>query len=155
MMDIDLLPSPDLKCRNYEELLSKLAEILLKKGYVKKSYPKALIEREKRFPTGLELKEGVNIAIPHADAEHVKKSAILIAKLSKPVIFSHMVESEKKIPVDVVFLLAIDDPHRLIKLLRELATMFQDPDALKKIKTASSSKEIIKFLKERFKLNNE
>ena len=48
-------------------LLRKLSQKLIQKGYVKDSFEAALLEREKEFPTGLQL-ENTAVAIPHTYA---------------------------------------------------------------------------------------
>ena len=75
----------DVEAKSSEELLKKLANVLLEKGYVKNSYPEAILTREAAYPTGLNTK-GIAIAMPHAAAEHAVQAAILVARLKEPVI---------------------------------------------------------------------
>jgi len=146
-MEIEVIAAELAKGDDKVEVLQQLAEILIRKGYADRELSTAIIEREREFPTGLELKEGVNVAIPHADAKYVKKSAIVVAKLAKPVKFQHMVD-KKEIDVDTIFLLALNDPHSQIQTLQKLASSFEDEKILSRIKFAKNSEELAGFLKE-------
>jgi len=146
-MEIEIIAAELLKGDDKVQVLQQLAEILIEKGYADRELSTAIIERERKFPTGLELKEGVNVAIPHADAKYVKKPAIVVAKLAKPVKFQHMVD-KKEIDVDTIFLLALNDPHSQIQTLQKLASSFEDEKILSRIKFAKNSEELAGFLKE-------
>ena len=146
-MEIEIIAAELLKGDDKVQVLQQLAEILIEKGYADRELSTAIIEREREFPTGLELKEGVNVAIPHADAKYVKKPAIVVAKLAKPVKFQHMVD-KKEIDVDTIFLLALNDPHSQIQTLQKLASSFEDEKILSRIKFVKNSEELAGFLKE-------
>lgn len=72
-----------------EEALLTIARRFVSAGYAKGSYPQAIIERERVFPTGLPA-EAFDIAISHCDSEHVLESAIGVSVLDKPVEFCMM-----------------------------------------------------------------
>jgi len=146
-MEIEIIAAELLKGDDKVQVLQQLAEILIEKGYADRELSTAIIEREREFPTGLELKEGVNVAIPHADAKYVRKPAIVVAKLAKPVKFQHMVD-KKEIDVDTIFLLALNDPHSQIQTLQKLASSFEDEKILSRIKFVKNSEELAGFLKE-------
>lgn len=67
-------------------VLREMGNVLVEKGWVKDTYPGAVIEREKVFPTGLPM-EAMGVAIPHTDAIHVNKKAVFCGILDKPVDF--------------------------------------------------------------------
>ncbi|MFD3126699.1 PTS sugar transporter subunit IIA, partial [Streptococcus agalactiae] len=50
--------------RDQTNLLEVLSQYLLQKGYVKTEFSKAILQREKDYPTGLQL-ENMAVAIPH------------------------------------------------------------------------------------------
>lgn len=114
----------DFKARERNELLILLSEKLYEMGYVKETYRKALLEREEKYPTGLVVNEDLNVAIPHADVEHVEKEALVIVKTNREVTFKKMDEQEAEIPVDVVFLLVIKDPRGYVEFLAKLTELF-------------------------------
>lgn len=50
--------------KTIEEFFTNASDILMERGYVKESFLDAILEREKKYPTGLEMPKIV-IAIPH------------------------------------------------------------------------------------------
>ena len=96
----------DVEAGNCEELLKKLSHVLLEKGYVKDSYPEAILTREAAYPTGLNTK-GIAIAMPHAAPVHAVEAAILVARLKNPVIFKEMGGTGNDVPARLVFMLSI------------------------------------------------
>jgi PTS system galactitol-specific IIA component len=135
-----------------EKILEEMARFLQKKGYVKDTFINAILEREKIFPTGLQTKD-INVALPHADAEHVIKPAIVISILKKPIIFNVMGENDKEIPVKIIFMLALNKPHDQLLMLQQLMNLFQKEGSLEKIIQAEDyntsktllEKELINF----------
>lgn len=57
---------PDLKAGSSDEVFQQLGGLLVSEGYCKSSYVQALTEREKDFPTGINM-GNIGIAIPHTD----------------------------------------------------------------------------------------
>ena len=49
-----------------KDFLSKISKILFEKKYVKEGFNDSIIEREEKYPTGLDFGE-YKIAIPHTD----------------------------------------------------------------------------------------
>lgn len=133
------------EAKTSEEVLRGLSCILREKGYVKESYTQAIIDREKVFPTGLNT-EGVKVAIPHTDAKHVEKPAILVAKLKEPVSFKEMANGVNDVDAKLIFMLAIKNPDEQVKTLSKLMSIFSNKDALLGIYNAASKSEIIKLL---------
>ncbi|MCR4432211.1 MAG: PTS sugar transporter subunit IIA [Tepidanaerobacteraceae bacterium] len=129
---------------SHEEIIKKLAGILMEKGYVKESYLESVLEREKRFPTGISMGE-VNVAIPHTDAKHVIKTGMAIAILNNPVKFNIMDDPKNEVETKLVFMLAIKDPELQLKLLGHLASMFRNKDLLISLKEAKYKNDVIKI----------
>lgn len=120
-----------------EEAVRLVATPLLAAGLVKQSYPQAILEREKSFPTGLPT-VGVGVAIPHTDIEHVNEPAIAVGILRHPVHFQNMAEPDESIPVHLLFMLALNEPHAQIEMLQQLMGLVQDADLLQRLKEADS-----------------
>lgn len=134
----------DMDAKDANEAIGKLAEVLYKNNFVKKSYIKAVQERERIFPTGLPT-EGVGVAIPHTDVEHVNIPTMAIAILDKPVRFNMMGIAKEEIDVQILFMMAIKEPEAQIELLQKLMDIFQDKEILEQIlrsKTPSEVKEV-------------
>jgi len=131
------------------EIISLLSDLLFKFGYVTDGFCKAVLEREKIYPTGLPFPIGV--AIPHTDAIHVKESAIAVGVLSDSIRFGEMGSQDKEVDVRIVCILAIDKPELIISVLRILIKKFQDISFLYEILNASTPKLLSNILNENLK----
>ena len=134
---MQILTNPQLILTNLEaqdstDVITKLAALLHKQGYVHDTFTSAVLEREKVFATGLPTPE-IHVAIPHADPEHVIKPGIAIAVLKNPVQFGEMGQLDAKIDIDIVFMLALHQAENMVLLLQNLVTLFQSPGLLKNI----------------------
>ncbi|GHV86583.1 PTS galactitol transporter subunit IIA [Spirochaetia bacterium] len=135
----------NLEAATKEEALSAMSAILLSRGYVKESFPAAILERERLYPSGLPM-EGHKIAIPHTDAEHVNESAILFARLAKPLEFSSMGDPDEKIQVQLISMFALKEKKKIGFLLEVLITAYSDNEVLDAILKAPSGKAIYDIL---------
>jgi PTS system galactitol-specific IIA component len=135
----------NLEAATKEEALTTMCKLLLSKGYVKDSFPAAILEREKLYPSGLPM-EGHKIAIPHTDAEHVNESVILFARLAKPIEFSSMGDPDEKLQVQLISMFALKEKKKIGFLLDVLINAYSDNDVLDAILKASSATEIYKIL---------
>lgn len=132
---------PQLKAANWQQVIQALGDALQSHGYVQASYTAAVIEREGVFPTGLPLGE-INVAIPHTDVVHVIEPAIAVATLAQPVAFGNMDDPGSSLPIRIVFLLAMKEPHTQVDLLQSLVETFQNPQILKGLADACDAKEV-------------
>lgn len=131
----------DYKAVSRDDLIIKLGKKLQEGGYVKDSFIEAVIGRENRYPTGLPTEE-LKIAIPHTDVKHVHKSCICIAKLTEPVNFKLMGDNQQNIPVDMVCMLALNNPDSHLSILQKVIQLFSNKGVLKKLKEARDSEQI-------------
>jgi PTS system galactitol-specific IIA component len=134
-----------LEAATKEEALSAMCKVLLSKGYVKDSFPAAILEREKLYPSGLPM-EGHKIAIPHTDAEHVNESVILFARLAKPIEFSSMGDPDEKLQVQLISMFALKEKKQIGFLLEVLINAYSDNDVLDAMLKAPSAKEMYDIL---------
>lgn len=128
-----------------EELLRKLSSELEKGGYVKESYVKGILDREKVFPTGLNT-EGVKVALPHTDAVHVNKAAIVIAKLKEPVVFKEMGFGEKDVEAKLIFMMAVKNPSEQVTTLSRLMSILSNKETLTTLYACTTSSAVIDIL---------
>jgi PTS system galactitol-specific IIA component len=131
----------NIEGENSSDILNFMAKNLYNKGFVKDSYAEAVIEREKKFATGLPT-GGYGVAIPHTDIEHVNQSAISVGILKKQVEFGIMGEETEKTPVKLVFMLAMHDSHSQLSMLQSLMGIFQDEEVLTYLATEESEVKI-------------
>lgn len=132
----------NIKGETYKDILIKIGKELYKKGYVKESYTKALLEREELSPTGLPLSPW-SIAIPHTDPEHVIKPCIIIFKLDKTILFNEMANPEKTVKVKYVFGLVFTDGKKQLPLLSSVISIAQDKQSMEKLAKATTKEEIL------------
>ncbi|MDY5233612.1 MAG: PTS sugar transporter subunit IIA [Faecalicoccus sp.] len=148
-MDSDLiLLNRDANCE--DDVFEILGGTFIKKGYSKESYVQALKDREADYPTGLDI-NGFGIAIPHTDSNHVIKETEGIMTLNKPVKFIQMGSEDIKVDVNVVMMLAIENPQQHIKKLQRILMIVQDESVLRKIYHAKTPQEVIECIKEKEK----
>lgn len=131
----------NIEAASWEETLEIMANNLVELGIVKDSYPRAVIEREKTYATGLPT-NGCSVAIPHTDIEHVNKKAISLGILKEPVEFGIMGDDSEKTAVKLVFMLAMDQAHSQLELLQNLMQVFQDDTMLTTLSTEESKTTI-------------
>lgn len=122
------------------EVLSAMADNLCKRGIVKETYKKAILDREQEFPTGLNT-GGINVAIPHADISHVNKAAICVGILKEPAAFHAMDEPDYDVPVKLVIMLALTEAHGHIEMLQKIVGLIQDQAAVKEITETDDSEK--------------
>lgn len=137
----------DLKVKNQEEVLDCLSTKLLELGFVKNEYVEAIKQREKEYPTGLPSTDPV-VAIPHANYEMVKQTTLAIATLREPVLFENMENHQEKLPVQIVIMMAIGEPHGQIEMLQKIVGIIQNQDLRKKMIKASNDKELLTLLEQ-------
>lgn len=141
----------NLEAVDFTEVLQQMGENLVQHQYVKDSFIPAIIEREQAFATGLPT-AGVSVAIPHTDAFHVNQKTISIATLKNPVDFVIMGEERETTPVQIVFMLAMDEPHSQLKLLQDLMKIFQESAFLDQLLQTNHVKEIKKQVADKLNL---
>lgn len=123
---------------DYQSVERTLADTLLAQGYVKDTYAHALAEREKLFPTALEVGE-VNVAIPHCDTEHVNEPAVCVGLLKKPVAWRRMDDPDATCDVSLVFMLALNEPHDHLAMIQKIVGIIQDQELSKKVAANSAA----------------
>ena len=136
----------NIKVKNRQEALSFLAKSLYQKGYVQKEYIQAIQDREEEYPTGLPSSEP-GIAIPHANFEMVKKTTLAIATIEKPVSFHNMENKQEIVPVQIIIMMAIGEPHGQVEMLQKIVGIIQDEPLRKEMVHATSDTILLNLLK--------
>lgn len=133
------------KLENKEQLFQVMSEKMLKADCVKKDYYDGIVNREKEYPTGLYV-NGTGFAIPHTDSDKVKKSQICFLSLKEPIEFEDMVDKNHKIPVELIFMLAMKEPHEQVGTLQNLIALFQDEEKIEQLKQCDTEDEFMQIL---------
>lgn len=135
----------DVSKENEEEVLNFMANTLVSKGYVKDTYPAAVLKREKEFSTGLP-GSGFGVAIPHTDSDQVNQSKIAVGLLKNPIQFRMMGNHDENIDVTLIFMLALKEAHSHIQVLQKLMNVIQDEEIMERIKKVVSQSELYELL---------
>ena len=139
-----------VEAENYEEAIRKVGKKLFDNGYVKDTYIDAVVAREADFPTGLHL-DGIDIAMPHTAGIHVNTPAVCVAKLAKPVVFSHMGDPDTKVDATLLFMMAIKDPDAQIETLQAVMGVFTNKEAIAELNAANTEVELFSVAKKYIK----
>ncbi|WP_058486555.1 PTS 2-O-a-mannosyl-D-glycerate transporter subunit IIABC [Defluviitalea phaphyphila] len=139
------LISVDLDVKSKEDLIAQLVEQLYKEGKIssKKEFLKAVLDREKLSPTGLE----GGLAIPHGKSKAVKEASFAVAKLKKPIENWESIDPNNK--VELVFLLAIPEEEAgstHLKVLSTLAENMANPKYREQLLNSSNANELYENL---------
>lgn len=123
-----------------EEVLKIMADKLLADNLVNEFYYDKIMEREKKFPTGIQA--NIGFAMPHTDPDYVVKDAISIAVLKEPVIFHDMGDVEAEVSVKLVFLLAFTRGEKHLEILQKVVELVSGKEALE---TLLNSDEVYQY----------
>lgn len=143
-LDKDLF-IPHLESDDSSDVIEQLSSQLYESGYVKEEYISAIKKRELEYPTGLPSASPA-VAIPHADFNLVNKTTVAVATLSNPVNFHDMEDVKKTIPVQIVIMLAIGEPHGQVEMLQRVVEIIQDEKLRKDILNANTSEELLALI---------
>lgn len=120
--------------KDAEDALKEISRILLERGFVTEEYPRALIEREKNYPTGLEVPGFINVALPHAHVKYTRRPVLLIALLTEPIKFGRMGSPSEKVEVEAIILLALKDLDESARFLKKLTSLLSNEQFITVIK---------------------
>lgn len=142
----------NLICEKKEEVLKTLSDLLLKQGYVKEGFYDSLMNREKDYPTGLNT-DLLGVALPHTNPEFVVRDSLCLAILKEPVIFHEMTNPQGDVKVKVVFLLALTDATKHLKILQKVVEIIKDSKTLNELLNKNQD-ELNIFLNQRFNVES-
>lgn len=128
----------DLDATDREDALTHMAQYLVDIGYCTEEFPHAILQRERVHPSGLPM-VGPKIAIPHTDSTYVLESAIIFARLLRPVPFHVMGSPNATIPVQLISMLALRESSMIGDLLETLLTAYQNPALLESLLSVSTA----------------
>ena len=137
----------DFSPASKEEALERMAGMLVEKGFCKPEFVQAILDREAAHPSALPM-SGLKIAIPHTDAEHVHRSALLFARLREPLEFRSMGDPEEKLQVAMISMFALKEKKLIGDLLETLLTVYQQETVLDSLYRAPDRRAMFHILKE-------
>ena len=141
-----------LEADNQEQLFDQVATLLEEKKVVTDTYRSALIEREKLFPTGLNINflgnNLPNVAIPHTLVDHSLDKKIVVVRLVKPVTFYNMISPNKEVIVSWVFFIINNSNSSQINILSQLMDFFTGNGHLEDLSKLTTPEGIYKYITE-------
>ncbi|MCO7124631.1 PTS sugar transporter subunit IIA [Sporolactobacillus shoreicorticis] len=154
MADAEKLFDPDLiffeDVSSFEELFQSVGSKLLEKKRVNPGYIEAMTEREKKFPTGLDLSvvnpDSLSVAIPHTEVDFCNWKGVAVARLEKPIEFHNMISPDKTVPVKYAFFILNDEKNSQTNLLSYLMGFFTTGDKVSQLNTLKTKEEIYQFI---------
>ncbi|MGY3750202.1 PTS sugar transporter subunit IIA [Vagococcus acidifermentans] len=129
------------KIASKDSLFEDVYEYALKQGFVTEEFLEKITLREKTFPTGISL-GNIGAAIPHTDADYVKKEFIAVYVLDEPVVFQSMEDNTQDVLVTIVFVLGLRKPHSQLEMLQTLIALLQDEKVITKFTQLNSFDEL-------------
>lgn len=141
-----IFPQQEFLCR--EAVLRFLAKKLVDRNFVEQSFTEAILKREEEYPTGLYLGD-TNVAVPHADYHKVKASKVVVCTLKKEVVFKRMDDPAEELPVKMVIMLALNEPHGHLEMLQKIMGLIQNKEIMKDLVQGKSADYIYKILSEK------
>lgn len=131
--------------KSSEELFTAVNAKAEADGFVTDQFLPKIIKREATFPTGLQL-EKRGVAIPHTDADTIKKEFVAVIVNDEPINFSRMDDPEQKVGAKLVFVLGLNKPHAQLDMLQALMAIIQDDSLIAGIESANSNETIHQLL---------
>lgn len=152
MSDVDMsLLRPELMFAKFEasdrqELFNRLERVLSMQGYIKDTWYDAILEREERYPTGLDC-GNIQVAIPHVDPHQIVKPYISVVKLAHPIVFEGMGGMPAVNAQLVVNLGLLGREDGQVRVLQALMQLFLNDAAMREIMQQSTSKGLLAAFK--------
>lgn len=141
-----------LEADNQEQLFDQVATLLEEKKVVTDTYRSALIEREKMFPTGLDMeflgKDLPNVAIPHTDTIHNLTENVVVVRLAKPVTFHNMIAPDKEVEVSLLFFIINNSSSSQTNILAQLMDFFTGDGHLEALSKITEPEALFKYISE-------
>lgn len=123
--------------KDAQEAIQKLTVALVETGHVASGFAEDVWKREQTFPTGLPT-QPLAVAIPHADPDHVNRSAVCIGVLNTPVRFAQMgTDGSTYLDVQLIFMLAIKEREKQVEMIQQLMSVIQNASLLEGLSKAN------------------
>lgn len=141
-----------LEADNQEQLFDQVATLLEEKKVVTDTYRSALIEREKMFPTSLDMeflgKDLPNVAIPHTDTIHNLTENVVVVRLAKPVTFHNMIAPDKEVEVSLLFFIINNSSSSQTNILAQLMDFFTGNGHLEALSKITEPEALFQYISE-------
>ena len=128
----------DLYAKDKKDAITKISNLMMEKGYVKKGFEEKILERENKTPTSI----GSQMAIPHVFKECVEKTAIAVVRLKHPILWC----GEDKVKIILLMALDINSKNKMKKLLQKLYAFIGNSEKQFYLLNVENSEEMFQVL---------
>lgn len=136
-----------LEALDARDAIRKLTVPMVQVGDVTPEFADDVWKREETFPTGLPT-QPVAVAMPHADPDHVVRSAVSVGILKSPVTFAQMgTDGSTLLDVHMVFLLAIKEKEKQVEMIQQLVRLIQSSHLLVGLSGARDAMEAMELIR--------
>lgn len=133
-----------------EEILRKIGRKLLENGLVKEGFIESIVEREEKYPTGIDLSvvgENLpNVAIPHSEPEYSNCKKLVVVKLEKDIKFKNMIDPSKELKVKYLFFILNNEKSTQTNILSHLMSFFTQENKMKGLENLKTKDEVYQYL---------
>ncbi|EOH74400.1 PTS sugar transporter subunit IIA [Enterococcus malodoratus] len=139
-----------------EEVFEEVYLDLLNKQLVTEDFLASLLERERNYPTGLDLSPVSevlpDIAIPHTESEYVRTTRIIPIKLKNEITFHNMISPSDQISVRFLFMILNENGEAQAGMLADIMDFINsvDKEKLCAFFNLQDIEAIYQFLEEHF-----
>lgn len=139
-----------------EEVFEEVYLDLLNKQLVTEDFLASLLERERNYPTGLDLSPVSevlpDIAIPHTESEYVRTTRIIPIKLKNEITFHNMISPSDQISVRFLFMILNENGEAQAGMLADIMDFINsvDKEKLCAFFNLENTEAIYQFLDEHF-----
>ncbi|MBF1712484.1 MAG: PTS sugar transporter subunit IIA [Streptococcus intermedius] len=141
-----------LHADSQEDLFNQVANLLEERHIVTFSYKNALIERERAFPTGLDMnflgKDLPNVAIPHTDIVHNLAEKVVVVRLDQPVTFHNMIVPSNEVQVSLLFFIINNSNASQTNILAQLMDFFTAAGNLAALSKLDDADKLFHYISE-------
>ncbi|SFC93609.1 BglG family transcription antiterminator [Clostridium uliginosum] len=131
-----------LNCKDWKDVISKGADILIKKDYITEKYKEGIIEKLEEIGPYMVIAPGV--CLSHVDmADEINRTSMSLINLKYPIKFN----SEFNDPVRVVLTFATKDKESHLNALLGFMNLINNANDLNSLISASSKDEVIDIIK--------
>ena len=139
-----------LHAKDQTDLFEQVASLLEERQIVTPTYRSALIEREKSFPTGLDMeflgKDLPNVAIPHTDIVHNLTENVVVVRSDQPVTFHNMIAPDKEVQVSLLFFIINNSSSSQTNILAQLMDFFTSNGNLEALSKLDSEDKLYQYI---------
>ncbi|CAM3194553.1 PTS sugar transporter subunit IIA [Lactiplantibacillus plajomi] len=131
--------------KSTDELFGAVSDVAKENGFVTDQFLPKITKREATFPTGLQL-EHRGVAIPHTDADTIKKEFVAVVVNDQPVNFKRMDDPSQEVGAKLAFVLGLNKPHAQLEMLQALMSIIQDDALVEKLENVDSVSTVHELL---------